>query len=351
MPKNLTKDDGRKKKPNKKMIAKQGLKDTKDEKFSLDQEIVIGLNLVDEKNIKVMDKQKRIKNSKKQGKKQEKKQKQSKQKQVTKVKRTSSKPKKTSNYLEEEKRKQKAKKRIGKILKIFLIFAIFIGIILFAMLSPVFQISQVQVINNSKVSSDTILSLSRLEIGENLFRFSKKKVEEAIKENPYIEDVSISRSFPNQVKIEVKERVASFQIAYADSYVYLNNQGYLLEISPEKNEFPILEGYQTKEENIKEGNRICTEDLEKLEEVLKIVGAAKSYGLYEKITRINMEDKNNYQLILETEQKTIHLGTASDLNTKMPNIQMLLEQEAGVAGDYFLNIDLNKRNPYFRERV
>ncbi len=36
------------KKNAKKMIAKRGLKDTKDERFRLEDEIVIGLNLVDD---------------------------------------------------------------------------------------------------------------------------------------------------------------------------------------------------------------------------------------------------------------------------------------------------------------
>ena len=60
-----TKENINMKKNAKKMIAKRGLKDTKDERFRLEDEIVIGLNLVDDKNIKVTDKHKRQKQSKK----------------------------------------------------------------------------------------------------------------------------------------------------------------------------------------------------------------------------------------------------------------------------------------------
>ena len=65
-----TKENINMKKNAKKMIAKRGLKDTKDERFRLEDEIVIGLNLVDDKNIKVTDKHKRQKQSKKLAKKQ-----------------------------------------------------------------------------------------------------------------------------------------------------------------------------------------------------------------------------------------------------------------------------------------
>ena len=108
---------------------------------------------------------------------------------------------------------------------------------------------------------------------------------------------------------------------------------------------------RTPNEEIVAGKRFCQEDLVRLGDVLKIVKAAETYQIYDKITKIDMEDHNNYRLIMEGEKKTVHLGTATKLDTKMPNIQMLLEKEAGVAGDYFLNVDLNKRDPYFREKV
>jgi len=133
--------------------------------------------------------------------------------------------------------------------------------------------------------------------------------------------------------------------------VYMNSQGYFLEVSQEKKELPIITGWQTPNEEIVEGNRFCQEDLMRLGEVLKIVKAAETYQIYDKITKIDIEDDTNFKLIMEEENKVIHLGTATNLDTKMPNIQMLLEKEAGVTGEYFLNVDLNKRDPYFREKV
>lgn len=339
-----TKENANQKKNHKKMIAKKGLKDTKDETFRLEDEIVIGLNLVDEKNIKVTDKQKRTKKGKKKTQKQNA---SKKKKQI----RTPEKKISPKQYLEQEEKKKKKRKIWARILKIFFLLAILIGIILFASLSPIFSIAEITVQNNQLISSDTVISLSGIQKGENLFRFSKKEARKGVKENPYIEDVIITRVIPNKVRIEIEERTPSFQLEFANSYVYMNNQGYLLEISTEKGNYPIIIGYLTKEEDIVAGNRICTEDLERLEDVLKIVRAAKSYQLFDRITKINIEDKNNYQLILEEDEKTIHLGTATQLDTKMPNIQMVLEKEAGVPGEYFLNIDLNNQDPYFREKV
>jgi len=343
MQKKYTNENLNKKKMNKKMLAKKGLKETKEDKFNFEDEIIIGLNLVDDKNIKVTDKKKRAQKGKKQAKQDQKVKKQ-------KIKK-SEKNLSPKQYAQQEEIRKRKQKKVAKLFKLLILFAIFIGIILFAMLSPVFNVSEILVQNNQNVPSDTIVSLSRIQKGENIFRFSKSDALKYIKENPYVENVKISRVIPNKIQIEVEEREASFQLEFANSYIYMNNQGYLLEIATEKKDLPILIGYQTKEEDLTAGNRICTEDLERLDDVLKIIKAAKSYQLFGKITKINIEDKNNYKLILEEEQKTVHLGTATQLDTKMPNIQMVLEKEAGVPGEYFLNIDLNKRDPYFREKV
>lgn len=387
-----TKEDTNQKKNSKKMIAKKGLKDTKDERFRLEDEIVIGLNLVDDKNIKVMDKRKKQKQNKKiakkqkameqkRGKEEPKRRVQSRtrvskaQNQVAPVQRQArttqtGKPQRTNNvkkqptkpqkpvrkltprqYMELEEKRRKVKKILLNIIKLLVLLLICIGIFLFATLSPMFDIAEVIVEKNETIPTNTIISLSRLELGENIFRFSKSEVEQNIKENPYVEKAIITRVIPNQVKIQIVERKPRFQLEYGGSYVYMNSQGYFLELSGQKQELPILIGWKTKGEEIVAGNRFCQEDLVRLGDVLKIVKAAETYQIYDKITKIDMEDHNNYKLILEGEQKTVHLGTATKLDTKMPNIQMLLEKESGVAGEYFLNVDLNKRDPYFREKV
>ena len=51
---------------------------------------------------------------------------------------------------------------------------------------------------------------------------------------------------------------------FVNGYVYIDTQGYILEISEEKLELPIISGYKTREEKIVEGNRLEIEDLENL---------------------------------------------------------------------------------------
>lgn len=249
-------------------------------------------------------------------------------------------------------RKQKKKKKIKRIVKWTSLLLLIAGAIVFAMTSPIFNIKNIEVIHNNKISSDTIISLSGLNIDQNIFRFNTSSVESNIKQEPYVDSVEVNRVFPNKVQIDVKEREVTFNIEFLGKYGYINNQGYILEISDEKQSLPILEGISTKEENIIPGNRLSNEDLIKLEVAIKIINVAKENNLDGKITSVNIQNEDEYSIYIEEEQKEVDLGDSSNLSYKMLWVYKLIEENEGKKGKIFVNGDLNKKfRPYFRETV
>lgn len=252
---------------------------------------------------------------------------------------------------EEEKRKKRNKK-IKFIIEILLLLAIIVGGIIFAMLSPIFNIQEIQVNNNNQVSGDTIISLSELKIEENIFRFSTSKVVKKIKENAYIENVKIHRKIPNTVQIEIEEREHIYSADFLGKYAYLNKQGYILEIAEDSKQKLILQGITTPEEEVVEGRRLNEGDLKKLEDVIKIMNAAKEYELDAKVKSIDITDKNEYSIYIEEEKKKIHLGDNTNLSNKMLYSNAIIEKEKGKAGEIFANGDLNSKfRVYFRESL
>lgn len=245
------------------------------------------------------------------------------------------------------------KRRIIKKLTIACFLSVFIiasGV--FFLLSPIFNVKKIEVSNNNFLSKEQIIIMSGINLNENTFKFSKNEVEKSILSNPYIERVDIDRKiFSNIVEISVKERERTLMLEYGNSNVYLNNQGYILEISTEKLNTPILKGYQTPLDEIKPGNRLNNADLERLEDLLKIIEAANSNGIGDLITEVDIKDKKNFIIILGSEDKTIHFGECTYLSTKMAYIKKMIQREKGIEGELFLNMDLNKNNPVFRERV
>ena len=258
-----------------------------------------------------------------------------------------------SKGIKQQAKIERKKKKTKKIFKFFILFIIIVSGIVFAMVSPIFNIQEIQVFDNNQVSSDTVISLSGLEKGQNLFKFIKYRAIEKIQSNPYVEEVNIKRKLPNKVQISIKERERNFNVEFLNEYFYMNNQGYILEISEEKLEnLPVIQGISTKDEQIVEGNRLDEEDLEKLEIVLQIMNICKNYELDQKISGIDITDKTNYILTIDEENKTIYLGDDSNLSNKMLYVTTILEENKDKKGTIYVNGNINDNfKPRFKENV
>ena len=246
----------------------------------------------------------------------------------------------------------KKKKRIKRMLKFTALLIIIIAGIIFALVSPIFNIEEIEVSNNDQINTETIISLSQLNLGQNIFKFNKNKINKNIKTNAYIESVEIKRKLPNKVQIQIEERKQEYNVEFLNGYAYINNQGYILQISEEKQSLPTIQGISTPDEQIVEGNRLNSEDLEKLEVIIQIMNICKNYELDSKVTNIDISTKDEYTLYLEEEKKTIYLGDKSNLSNKMLYVQVIIEENRGKEGEIFVNGDLNNNfKPRFKEKV
>ena len=302
--------------------------------INLDNEVVIGMSKtpnnkpIKNKNNKPVKKNKPVKSNKK----------------VNKNKSSQNKTKKTIN--------PQKRKRALKILKIFfLIIFLIVGLIVL-LRSSLFNITQINVtIQNNKVLTESqIKSLSSVNIGQNIYSINKNEIINNIKSEPYVESVKITRSLPNVLKIEVEERSVKFILDYNGQYIYVDNQGYILEKSSNLNDEILITGYSTTE--LEDGNRLNSEDLEKLSAVLKIMQEAENNDIKNDITKIDIEDKNDYKIYFDNLGKIAHLGDTTSINDKMTYIKKILEVESNYEGEIFVNVNLNNGEyPYFREKV
>ena len=295
--------------------------------FDFDKEIVIGMPKIPEtKQQKNKRKNKNISNNKK-------------------------KPAVTKKISKKQEMAIKKRKLILKIIRTIVLIGILIGTLIYILLSPLFNIKDVTVTGNNKLSGEEIISLSEIRTEENIFKTSKNDIKNRIKTNPYVENVKIRRKLPDKVEIIVVERVATYMLPFANSYVYINNQGYMLEITSPKANLPIITGFSTPEENLHEGERLLSEDLVKLGEVLQIIESANANGIQELITKIDISNRQDYTIMLEKEKKLVHMGDVSNLSTKMSYINKIIQDEAGIEGEIFVNTDLTNKGAVFREKV
>ena len=363
----LSKDNKNKRVQNKKKHPKKKLKKVNpepmnDDMFNIDNEIVIGVTVLPPKNGKS--------GRKNQSKKKVKKQKNKKQdvrpqnkfdvtdkepnkvRPVQKGQAKKNRPVKRIPYEEERKRRQKREKRfriLKIILKILLLFAIIIGILLFLFISPVFNIKKINVQGNSKINTEEIESLSKINMNENIFRFSSRQIEENVKENAYIDTVEVKRKIPNTVEIIVTERETKYQLEYGNPFEQIDPTAKIWEISHHTANLPIRRAYSTAQENIQVGNKLVDEDCNKLLTVEKFLRAAKSNEIYDIITYIDISNDSDYKFELPSKGKVAYLGDETNINDKILTLKEILTREEGKNGQIFIN-DSNKM-PYFRENV
>ena len=300
--------------------------------FSFDDEIVIGIN----KNTK---EKYNNKNVKKQN---------NKKIQNKRDKRDKRDTKKIESKLDkQEKRSKKIRKKI--LASTLGIIAIIVAIIVFALVAPIFNITQIEVNGTSHVSKENVINLSGVKIGENIFKVNKK-IEYNIKENTYIDTVEYKRKLPSTLLINVTERTIKYQINIINSYIYIDKNGYILENSTVKKEVPVIIGLNIDTNKILELKRLNTQDLEELNNLNKIVDAAKSIEIEKTISTINIENKNEYIIYIESQNKRIYIGDNNNLTNKMLYVKKMLENEKDKTGSIFVNGDISSGfRPFFRE--
>ena len=107
---------------------------------------------------------------------------------------------------------------------------------------PIFYVNQIEVKNNHFYTQEDIIQTSGVQ-KNNFFDLSFKKVRANLLELPYIQDVTISYSFPGKLEISVVEKSPYAYVNFSGNYICLNENAQVREQSPKKyHELPVIEG-------------------------------------------------------------------------------------------------------------
>lgn len=317
---------------------------TSSERINLDNEIIIGLTPKKEELKKKQNSKRENKSNKKVSNAGSQKKNKSNKKKTANQKRD-----KVNSTGSSKKRKNPKKKKNLKFVKWIIIIILFILAVTLFMMSSIFNIKQIVVINNSKITSGEIISLSKLTTGINMFKTTNRSIRNGIKESAYVEDVKIKRNVNGTVTLDIKERKPTYMLKFENTYVYINNQGYMLEISETSLEVPIITGFSTSNEEIKVGNRLNVDDLNKLDDVIKIIEASKNSPLVNIITEIDITNSFNYKLTIASENKIVQFGDLSNANIKLQMAGKIINEEKDKIGEIYFRE--NSKKAVFKEQV
>lgn len=242
---------------------------------------------------------------------------------------------------------------IRKLFTWTILIGIVIGILVFLCKSEMFNICSIEITGNAQITEENLLQLSGIDINDNIFLANTIKAKNKISENPYVKEVNIKRELPDKIKIEVVEKQKAYMLQLDAGYAYVDKYGTVLEISEIKLENLItLQGYATLKSEITPGTTLNEEDLERLEDVQKILKSGEKNELSDKISSINIKDKNSYILNMPIYKKVVYIGDTSNLSTKMLRTKDIIDKTMEQEGKIFVNGEFSEGfDPYFREEA
>ncbi len=258
---------------------------------------------------------------------------------------------KTKSRLNKQKEiEQKRRKRRKTIILVIVLLIAIISISTYLFTSDTFKIQEINIQGYVEISQEQILNDSGLNIGDNIFIIPGIVTKVKLKKHGYAEDAKIIKEYPNAITIKIKEREREYQIlTESGEYIYIDEQGYLLEHSINKLDLITITGMEVKIEDLEDNKRLNQKDLEKMENVLQIREETKKIGIYDQIEQIDTNEE--YKIHLNQDSIIINLGNATNLSNRMDYVKALLKKEEGHAGTIYVNGNINENfTPYFKEK-
>ena len=147
------------------------------------------------------------------------------------------------SYQKRQKERRVQKKRRRTVL---VIVALIIIVLILLFLTPIFNIRTISVDGNEAVSNEQIVERLKPLIGQNLLRTSDGKIENMLKEIPYIREVSVQkRLFPPSVDVVVTEYAPAAIIRTGGkSYVISSDLRVLGELQTSSGSLPVITGVE-----------------------------------------------------------------------------------------------------------
>lgn len=130
--------------------------------------------------------------------------------------------------------------------------------------TPYFQINRVEISGCNKVTPLEILEMAGINRPMNILLLPVEKINERLRENPWVDEVRLKRKFPNGLRIEISER-KPFAILSQDIPCYVDRKGVMLEqaIYRDRVHYPTITGI--KSDRVKDDGNLLRKALDLLD--------------------------------------------------------------------------------------
>ncbi|MBQ2021872.1 MAG: FtsQ-type POTRA domain-containing protein [Peptococcaceae bacterium] len=207
---------------------------------------------------------------------------------------------------------------------------------------PVFQVQQIVVAGNDALSTEKVISISGLQVGDNLFWCDTGEAKKQLRHNPFVKKVSIRRDLPDTLIVQVTERPSVGYIVTSDGYVQVDAEGRMLAIQQSLSNYrlPVISGVGLNE--LPELGGIIQN--KKLRQALDILQSC-DVTLLDNIAELNV-GQEYYILLYTNQQLEVRLGGLENMEQRLKDLDKILTEVVGtkIASDRILYIDMRYEN-------
>ncbi len=227
-------------------------------------------------------------------------------------------------------RRKVAIRRFWRFFRLFLIGIFFVGMLWglnYLYNSNYFKIKSIEVEGNSHYQDSAIKEQLTDTVGTNIFEVNVKKAEDNLIENLFwINEVKLSKIFPDEIKITVKERNPYIRIAYGNKLYLADDEGVILEeISKDEQEkyFRLILVRNAVDYYPEPGEKIAKKNALSCGRIYLILDSK----IKEDIKEAKLA-KNVYGdiIFLTTEEKEIIFGSSNNIVQKCEILKQIMNQ-------------------------
>ena len=188
---------------------------------------------------------------------------------------------------------------------------------------PAFQVSNIIVLGNSKMTPEEIESRLNILLEKNTFLLDKQKIKEAFLSDPYIESVEISSKFPETAIFNIKKRQAVATVKFSGGFLVIDENGAVLESTQELSKIvkPLISGIEVTQ--VKLGEKLDIENQDIFGLIQSVISNVRSAKLLNNISQIEITADS--EILMTTPQGVnVLLGKGENLNEKMLILNQIL---------------------------
>ncbi|WP_283408324.1 cell division protein FtsQ/DivIB [Anoxynatronum buryatiense] len=163
--------------------------------------------------------------------------------------------------------------------------------------SPLFTVKTIQIEGLSRLDQDAVAALSEITLGDQFYGASLKQAAEKIESHPYIRNAILTRKGFSTINIVVREREEYAIIPYMGSYIYLDQERVVLNVTDGILDSNLCLVTGIKFISFQTGDTALVQNEESLETAYQILGAAREAEILDMISEINIDETGQVKVV------------------------------------------------------